>query len=163
VLITEGGRLLSAHASGAVLAWDIAQGSHEILAHHPDVCSMRAHGTALVTADNSNRREVHLWRDAHSESPPEVLTSYVRDGRRQRPFVTEFSPDGSLLVTSGSGGPVDFWRVATGEHLGMLDLAAVKTSARSARFSPDGDRLYLGTTASSVLVFEVNGDAVESG
>ena len=64
--------------------------------------------------------------------------SFYSDGHVDQITAVDFSPDGSLLVSSGGDGKVILWSVETGERLETLTALAGKNAINKCCFSPDG-------------------------
>lgn len=64
--------------------------------------------------------------------------SFYSDGHVDQITAIDFSPDGSLLVSSGGDGKVILWSVETGERLETLTVLAGKNAINKCCFSPDG-------------------------
>jgi len=62
-----------------------------------------------------------------------------------------FSPDGAVLVTTGWDHTARFWRVATGEALGVVSLSAASSPPRAVAFSPDGGRAVIADEETGLL------------
>lgn len=77
----------------------------------------------------------------------------VLDGHQGMVTSLAFSPDGSMLASSGVDFFVKFWDVATGRLLGQASLA---DPPNSLAFSPDGTRLAVASNVEMVLIDTVS-------
>jgi WD40 repeat protein len=68
----------------------------------------------------------------------------------------QFSPNGSLLVSSDKEGRVLLWDVATSNPRELLPVSGIKVSALA--FSPDGRRVAVGDSQGKVTLFDVKGN-----
>ena len=75
------------------------------------------------------------------ETPLKVLEAPSAD-RTQRVFWTEFSPDGTRLITTQANGHVKVWN--TSSWVMEDDLALTDSEVRAAAFSPDSKSLVIG-------------------
>ena len=62
-----------------------------------------------------------------------------------------FRPDGAVLVTTGWDHTARFWRVATGEAVGVVSLSAASSPPRAVAFSPDGRRAVVAEEETGLL------------
>jgi WD40 repeat protein len=78
-----------------------------------------------------------------------------------------FSPDGSLLATSGATGPIEIWSVADGT---LVQSIPYPSTVHNVHFSPDGAQLIAGgfdgratiwNVAAGTLAMTLNGTASE--
>ena len=60
-------------------------------------------------------------------------------------------PDGGVLVTTGWDHTARFWRVATGEALGVVVLSGASSPPRAVAFSPDGRRAVVAEEETGLL------------
>ena len=77
-------------------------------------------------------------------------------GHESEVLNAEFSPDGNLLATSAFDGTVILWDVESRRALGTLPGPAGSTSAR---FTPDGRRLFVLRETGQAQRWEVTPDA----
>jgi len=64
-----------------------------------------------------------------------------------------FSPDGARILATGAKIP-NVWDAATGKKLFDLNRPDVRRFAKSARFSPDGSRIVVGTAENRALIYD---------
>jgi WD40 repeat protein/serine/threonine protein kinase len=149
----------------------------EALAFSPDgkyLASSDRNGTTLW--DLATARAVATWKEVRGHrlvfSPDGKLLAVARkedvwvhrvaDGKliysidaktKPRSESVTFSPDGTLIATSGGGGTVRIWRASDGQELRILSDRDI---LRSLLFSPDGSKL-VAVGASGIMVWEVQG------
>jgi WD40 repeat protein len=142
----DGGRMVTAGATGAAYVWDAASGRNlAILPGHQFpiyVVAFSPNGYFIITAGEQGVAK--LW-DARSGK---LLHDLV--GHGPRILSVSFSPDSKRVVTSELGGQTIVWDVATGADLTKGSPIRLQGNAHAAAFSPDGKRLFLGSGALSV-------------
>jgi WD40 repeat protein/tetratricopeptide (TPR) repeat protein len=142
-LSTNGKRVLTAGANGAVEVWDAVNGKRigEVLAHNESVthAAFSPDGKRVLTA--AADRTLHVWDiDTAKElfSPLQLMgplagLAFSADGKRFL-TVTDKAPMGATEVE------LHVWDAATGESIREAALDS-ELRARPAAFSPDGQRV----------------------
>ena len=68
-------------------------------------------------------------------------------------YAADFSPDGSRIVTAGHDGIARLWETSTGRRLAEFESHA--PALWTVALSPDGSRVAVGTSESTVVLFDV--------
>jgi tRNA A-37 threonylcarbamoyl transferase component Bud32 len=130
----DGSRI--ATADSAIRIWDAASGALLMTLDEPDQMNyapaFSSDGTRVVVCGDFLLPRV--W-DAATGKVSQTL-NYLQHTRNP-PWIAEFNPDGSRILTTGLvSGPLQLWDTASGD-----ELLALPGSAKCARFSPDGAQI----------------------
>jgi WD40 repeat protein len=151
----DGRSLFTAGWDGLIARWEAAtgRGLHQIggrdnWAGKPcvSVVALSKDGSTVATCDPSNEEVVRLWDFATGKelrqlsAPKHDLTCLA------------FTPDGKVLATAGSTGPIRLWEVTTGKELRQIKDRAL--AARAVAFSPDASRLATAGADGVVQLWE---------
>ena len=129
-----------------------AMGDFTLEGHSADVYSVTFSRDASRMASASADGTARLWRVSDGAAL-QVLTAHSSISTNEDDTVinpvndVDFSPDGSLLVTSGSDGTARLWRTSDGSQVRVLRTG----SGDSAKFASDGKSLF--TVAGGTINF----------
>lgn len=147
--------LLTGHPAGVINEWDLRTGESTVLTS-PASDWVRAavyspDSTHIVSADANN---IILW-DAETKEQISVL-----EGHEGNVASLAYTPDGTILASSGWDKTIRLWDVESGEEIHAL---AVLANATDLAFSPDGTVLASidGNTAGVNLWDVVSGESLE--
>ena len=166
----NGKRLISSGNDGDVQVWDLAteravahlRGDAQIFqgaAFSPD-------GQYIATSGKDCT--VRLWQAFHGDKKGSLLSGSedqspdrldvwfaqrlaMMKGHQQYVLSSQFSPDGSRLVTASLDGSVRVWDGREGDALDVLSNGG---TLRTAAFSPDGERIAAGGTDGVVQIWQ---------
>jgi WD40 repeat protein len=152
----DGARLLTVSNDKTARLWDASMGSplSVLHGHESNVVSavFSQDGTRALTA--SMDKTARLW-DASSGSELLVLI-----GHEDRVRSAVFSPDGTQMLTSSWDQTARLWDVATGEELSVLRSQLDSGQPRSAVFSSDGTKIFIGYGRRGLVCDAVTGDQI---
>lgn len=146
----NGARIATVSSDGTARTWDAQSGLPLlVLAGHTknvfDVAFSPDGGRLLTGSADGTAR---IW-DVRPQGGRDVLTLPAQQGL-QGALVTDYSPDGKLLVAGGSGPvPASLWDASTGKKLRNLPHTG---DVYAAAFSPDGKRILLSGYGTPVVV-----------
>ncbi len=168
----DGNRLATSSMDGSVRLWNANTGKEirAFMAHTDAVLSVAFSPDGNRLATSSMDGSVRLWN--------------ANTGKEIRAFMAHtdavlsvaFSPNGNRLATSSADGSVRLWNANTGKHIHVWDRVKLPAklpvgfvSARgekedfipfltafSVAFSPDGNRLAIGTLYADAQIWNAN-------
>ncbi|MBZ0292216.1 MAG: WD40 repeat domain-containing protein [Anaerolineae bacterium] len=143
----SGADLISGSRDHSLRLWDNASGTLRATLNHDDwVRDVQVNPVDTQwIASASKDMTVRLW---HRTQQRILLHAHDNGADRVR-----FSPDGSLLVTSGRDNLIKFWKAKTGEAVGQI--AAHEKPVLALAFSPDGRILATGSGDNTVRLWAV--------
>jgi len=111
-------------------------------------------GRMLVTAGGYNEGSSSLTTDIVKlwDVPSGALVRTVSAGCGFYASGAAFSPDGTLLATSGFTGPIEIWRLSDGVRVTSIPYP---TTVHNVHFSPDGSKLIAGGVDERATVWSV--------
>jgi WD40 repeat protein len=147
IAFSPNGKLLATgDASGQLVLWNTANGSHAYPPTHTgsalNTVAFSPDGSMFATGDAAGAVIVRRTRDRSEAFPP------LHDGSSVS--AVAFSPDGSLLATGDAAGNVFILSATSGVMLApkIIDGSAIDTLA----FNPVGSLLAIGDTAGSISI-----------
>ena len=157
----DGTRVVSTHASGAVIVRERPSGALLTIFAHPApkkgdplppaTASAFLRDGRLITASQAG--PIKCWGVAGRWSPWKTLS-----GHADRVLALDFNPDGSLLAAAAGeptrGGQLTLWETGKGMRIRRWDNAHTD-SIFGARFSPDGSKIATASADRFVKIFQV--------
>jgi WD40 repeat protein len=147
-VLSRHGRLLAVSVEGENEAhlFDCATGRESHLVGHKDFVSGLAFSPdGLILATGSVDGTIRLW-DAANGAVRATLP-----GHMQETTDVAFSPDGHTLASLSQGESLKLWHIPTLRAVYSQDMPE---AGMWLRFSPDGQRLAVGTRQNKVLLLE---------
>src|SRR5262249_48675719 len=135
-LFSRDKRWLVARSDRGANVWDLQTGREVAVckeAHDGPIWTMALSSKGIL-ATASDDGTTGLW-DADGK-----LLGKLRHTERANGLA--FSPDGSLLLSAGTGNTVDLWEVPSGKKRYSLPGHGRYGGLRALAFSPEGDRFY---------------------
>ncbi|HVS34660.1 MAG TPA: WD40 repeat domain-containing protein, partial [Gemmataceae bacterium] len=135
---------------GALLLWDSAAGSGDMIALKSDLGAVfwaAASPDGKVVAAAGSGGLIRLWSVATGEAIAWL------DAESDFVLAEAFSADGRMLATSGLDGTVSVWEIASASRRCRLKGGQGYIDALA--FSPDGRRLYTGGHDGTVLAWDL--------
>ena len=128
----DGTQILSASYDGTARVWDVTTGTALWVTEGVPLESARfsPDGTQIIIAAH---RQSQILDAANGE----VLVTL--DATLYRVGPAQFSPDGTVVVTSFGGGAVLVWDALSGQEISVLDVH--EDIVRTTNFSPDGTKI----------------------
>lgn len=114
------------------------------IAFHPN---SRELAVASSRAGSASSIAITLW-DVEERRPTRKLASH----RRHDVFDLAFAPSGDVLAVAAPHSGVELWDPRNGE---LLHTCAIAGMFHRVAFSPDGERIAVGTASGAVLVIDV--------
>jgi WD40 repeat protein/serine/threonine protein kinase len=145
----DGRRLLTHARDDTTRLWDLrSRVPAQLLAPHPGLVHTARFDTGCerVVAPVGDGNEAWIYGIPSGDRTHRL----VHGGRILR---AEFSPDGSMVVTSGYDGVVRIWELSTGELARSLE--GHDRSVWYAAFSPDGERLATASDDGTARVWDL--------
>ncbi len=147
---SDGTRLVSGDAGGALVIWDAETGEmlHSIAEAHADgVEALAFHPAGALFATGSRDSTIRLWDVADGQAWGEALGEHSA-----RVSALAFSPDGRLLASGSYDERVLLWDMSARRTLGQpFDLH--ENFVSDLAFSPDGTRLASGDLDGTLIVW----------
>mgnify|MGYP002780377672 CR=1 FL=1 len=147
VYSADGQRLASAGEDGRVTVWQvIGRKPLRTWDAHPDAVRSLAFsrdGTTLVSGSDTG--EVTVWDAATAEKKRSL------SGHLFGVHAVGFAPDGARMLTGGFDSYLKLWDAAAGTELTNV----MRRWVTAAAFSPDGNRVAIGSPQGRVSVFRI--------
>jgi WD40 repeat protein/DNA-binding SARP family transcriptional activator len=142
VFDSTGQRLATASSDGTARLWDTA-GGRELLALAGHTSGIQ--GTAFAANDaqlltTGRDMTIKTW----DISPRASSEWFNLVGHSDRVYDVAYDPTGKLIATAGVDGRVKLWDAATGQETRTLNIS--DDGVWSVAFSPDGQRLFAGSS-----------------
>lgn len=146
-----GNQALSGHFDGRIRLWNLETG--ECLAmvkgHSRDVRSVQITPDGLFAFSGSRDKTIKIW-DLEAGACIGTL-----EGHNDWVTSAAISPDGTLIASTGyEDRTVRLWDWKSGT---CLKVIKGRTFPMSVAFSPDGERLVVGTTCGNIYVYRLTG------
>ena len=143
VVFASDGETLASASEKEIRVWNALTGKQQFTLEVPSYSSLvfSPNGKILATGDEW---EIHLW-DVHTGQLQNTLSGHLDNNRS-----LVFSPDGTLLVSSGE--TVQLWETSTGKNLSTLSK---KRGLGTLAFSADG-KMLAGADGSSIELWDVS-------
>ena len=146
-----GNQALSGHFDGRIRLWNLETG--ECLAmvkgHSRDVRSVQITPDGLFAFSGSRDKTIKIW-DLEAGACIGTL-----EGHNDWVTSAAISPDGTLIASTGyEDRTVRLWDWKSGT---CLKVIKGRTFPMSVAFSPDGERLVVGTTCGNIYVYHLTG------
>jgi GTPase SAR1 family protein len=148
-----GTQALSGHRGGQILLWNLETSKclATLNGHSGIVGSVRITPDGRFGVSGSDDKTVKVW-DLEAGTCVGTL-----EGHKDAVISVAISPDGTLIASTGfSDKTVRLWDWKSGACLQVI-RHEVNQSPTSVAFSPDGARLVVGTTVSTIYVYRLSG------
>ncbi|OAQ32728.1 WD40 repeat-like protein [Linnemannia elongata AG-77] len=148
---SDGQRLVSGSNDGTIRVWDPKAGAPEGRILDDDAGRLTSIAFSPIgefIVSSSEDKTVRLWDSSNGH-----LISRL-SGHRSEITTCIFSPDGLQIASGDKEGVIRLWEVNTNRSGSLIQHLAAKV--RTVAYSPDdGQRLILGTGASSVMLWDL--------
>lgn len=152
VFSPDGKWIATSEGSERTKVWNVEKPNNEpaiFSIHKANAIAFSPDSSVLATVSSES---IHLWKlDTELQENPILIPGNL-DGFKNE---LTFSPDGSILVGSGTGSwsnPIKLWNVKTGRSLGILSGHTEPVEALV--FSHDGKILASGSDDGTVLLWD---------
>jgi WD40 repeat protein len=146
-------RALSGHRDGRIQLWNLETGDYlmTLYGHSASVNSIQITPDGCFAISGSNDETVKVWN-------LETGACFgTLEGHQDRVRSVAISPDGGLIASTGStDNTVRLWDWKLGTCLQVLEHEHYWTPL-SVTFSPDGSRLLVGTSGSTIYDYHLTG------
>ena len=152
VFSPDGSLLISGHEDGSIILWDTSTWEiifpSPLIGHYGGVYSLTFRSD-LFLASSGEDGFINVWNLATEDQSPQF--SFKTDIKAVDSI--DFSPDGSLLISSSLNGTIRLWNVNDGTII--QNITGHIGRVFSVTFSPDGSMLASGGLDQKILVWNL--------